>query len=97
MGRRKKIVSPLAKRFIREPSFTLESGRVIESGEVIKISGEHGTKFRFVEHVINSENGAEWIDCFELHQGVVAGWRSFRTDRIKPLPKKRVKKNVKHD
>lgn len=94
MPRKKKVVSPLSKRFVREPSITLESGRVIESGEVIKISGEHGTKFRFLEHVINSENDAEWIDCFELHQGVACGWRSFKKDRIKPIPKKRGRNNV---
>lgn len=91
MGRRKKYVSPIGNKFHRQPSFTLDSGRVIEHGEIIKISGEHGCKFRFLEHVVNKETGAEWIDCFELRQGVASGWRSFRTERIKPLPKKRTK------
>ena len=89
MGRRKKYVSPIQNKFHREPSITLENGRVIESGELIKISGEHGGKFRFLEHVRNIENGAEWIDCFQIERGMVCGWRSFRPDRIKPLPKKR--------
>lgn len=91
MGRRKKYVNPVADKFHREQSFTLENGRVIEHGEEIKIAGEHGCKFKFLEFVRNNENGAEWIDCFELRQGVPSGWRSFRPDRIKPLPKKRRK------
>lgn len=92
MARRKKVVSPLAHKYERHQQYALESGRVIEHGEIIKISGEHGTKFRFLEHVINIDNGAEWIDCFELHQGVASGWRSFKPDRIKPLPKTRRKR-----
>lgn len=93
MARRKKYVDQSPFRYQREPEYTLESGRKIERGEVIKIAGEHGSKFRFLEHVINLDNGAEWIDCFELRNGVASGWRSFRTDRIKPLPRKRMRKN----
>lgn len=89
MARRKKYVDPTAGKYIREPQYVLEGGRVIENGEIIKIYGEHGSKFRFLEHVINTENGAEWVDCFQLQNGLNAGWRSFRPDRIKPLPKKR--------
>jgi hypothetical protein len=44
--------------------------------------------------VVNLENNAEWIDCFELHQGVPSGWRSFKKDRIKLIPKKRRRSNV---
>lgn len=92
MGRRKKFVSPLAHKYQRYDEYTMESGRTIERGEIIKIAGEHGVRFRFLEHVINLENGAEWIDCFELRQGVASGWRAFRPDRIKPLPKTRRRK-----
>lgn len=92
MPRRKKYVSPIQNKFHREQSFTLETGRIIEHGEIVKIVGEHGGKFRFLEHVTNKETGAEWIDCFQLDRGMVSGWRSFRPDRIKPLPKKRTKK-----
>lgn len=89
MGRRKKYVSPVGDKYSRESHYALESGRVIEHGEIIKIDGEHGCKFKFLEHVRNVQNDAEWIDCFELRNGVPSGWRSFRPDRIKPLPKKR--------
>lgn len=94
MGRRKKYVSPIKNKFDRKQEYMLETGRTIEHGETIKITGEHGGKFRFLEHVTNIETGAEWIDCFELHQGIPAGWRSFRCDRIKPLPKKSRTKRI---
>jgi hypothetical protein len=89
MGRRKKYTAPIPDKFHREPRYVMETGRVIENGEIVKIHGEHGSRFRFLEHVVNKENGIEWIDCFEMRQGIVSGWRSFRCERIKPLPKKR--------
>lgn len=91
MARRKKYVDPNAGKYFRQPYYTLDTGRTIEHGEIIKIAGEHGCKFKFLEYVKNNENNAEWIDCFQLHQGISSGWRSFRPDRIKPLPKKRRK------
>lgn len=97
MGRRKKYVSPITNKFSRKQEYVLENGRRIEHGEIIKISGEHGSKFKFLEHVINIENGAEWVDCFQIERGMVSGWRSFRPDRIKPLPKKRARKSVIKD
>lgn len=92
MGRRKKYIDPTQGKYSRTSSFVLEGGRIIETGEIIKIVGEHGSKFKFIEHVINNENNAEWIDCFQLQNGIASGWRSFRPSRIKPLPKKRTKK-----
>lgn len=89
MGRRKKYAPLIPNKYVREQEYTLDTGRTIEHGEIIKISGEYGSKFKFLEHVVNTENGAEWIDCFELRNGVNSGWRSFRPDRIKPLPKTR--------
>lgn len=91
MARRKKSKIANPDSYKRIPHYQLDGGRVIENGEVIKIQGEHGSKFRFLEHVIN-DKGIEWIDCFELRQGVPSGWRSFRPERIKPLPKKRIRK-----
>jgi hypothetical protein len=68
--------------------------RVLVSGEVIKIAGEYGSKFKFDSLVTNKETGAQWVDCFELSKGVVSGWRSFKSDRIKLMPIKRGRKNV---
>ena len=92
MGRRKKVVSPLQDIYNRVPHFTMPDGRVIEKDEIIKIKGEYGGKFKFLEHVTRTDSGIEWIDCFELRGSILCGWRSFRTDRIKPLPKTRRKR-----
>jgi hypothetical protein len=95
MGRRKKVVSPLEYLYDRAPEYTLESGRTITEGEVIKIDGVWGTKFKFKEHVIRTDNGKEWIDCYELEKGVNCGLRSFYPEKIKPIPirKRRNKKS----
>jgi len=85
--RRKPVISPNAHLYHRVPSYTMPDGRIIEKDEIIKIKGEHGGKFKFLEHVTRTDTGVEWIDCFELRGGVLCGWRSFYPDRIKPLPK----------
>ena len=92
MGRRKNVVSPLAHLYHREPTYTTSEGRIIEAGEVIKIKGVWGTKFKFIEYVQRTDDAAkEWIDCYELEKGQLCGHRSFRPELIKPLskPKKR--------
>jgi hypothetical protein len=78
-----------------ERSYEIQVGtRTVLSGEVIKINGEHGAKFKFISLVTNKETGATWIDCFELDKNIVSAWRSFKTDRIKLMPIKRGKNNV---
>ena len=92
MGRKKKVInSPNSHLFLRNESYTLPNGKVVEKNQVIKIQGEWGTKFKFQEHVVRKDTGVEWIDCFELERGVVSVWRSFRPDRIKTVhvPKRR--------
>ena len=95
MGRRKAVKSPLAHLYHRVPHYTMSDGRVIEKDEIIKIKGEHGGKFKFLEHVTRTDSGIEWIDCFELRGGVLCGWRSFYPDRIKPMPISRRKRRKK--
>lgn len=95
MGRRKAVKSPLAYLYDRVPHYTMPDGRIIEKDEIIKIKGEHGGKFKFLEHVTRTDSGIEWIDCFELRGGVLCGWRSFYPDRIKPMPVPRRKRRKK--
>ena len=80
----------------RSPGYTLESGRTISEGEVIKIDGIWGTKFKFKEHVFKTDSGKEWIDCYELEKGVNCGLRSFYPERIRPIPirRRRRKKSI---
>lgn len=68
----------------------LPDGKVIEKGEIFRVSGEYGLKFKF-ESFVTHPNGAEWVDCFEVFRGQAGAFRSFRSDRIKRIPKKRVK------
>ena len=78
-----------------EKSYELQIGsRTLVPGEVIKINGEHGAKFKFLSVVTNKETGSTWIDCFELDKNIVSAWRSFKADRIKLMPIKRGKNNV---
>ena len=68
--------------------------RLVVAGDIIKISGEYGSRFKFDSLVTNRETGSQWIDCFEFSKNSVSACRSFRSDRIKLIPIKRGRKNV---
>jgi hypothetical protein len=76
----------------RVPEIVLPDGKIIVKGDVFKVSGEYGLKFRFDNLVTNLDSGAEWVDCYEIFRGHAGAFRSFKRDRIKRIPKKRVKK-----
>lgn len=78
----------------RLPELILPDGKIIKQGDIFKVSGEYGLRFRFYSLTTNSMTGAEWIDCFEMFRGHAGAFRSFKRDRIKRIPKKRMKKNV---
>jgi hypothetical protein len=92
----KKIIqqSVAETKFFKNPELILEDGKAVYQGDLIKIKGEHGLKFKFHSLTTNTETGAQWVDCFEVFRGQVGAFRSFPSDRIKRIPKKRVKKNV---
>lgn len=64
----------------------------IERGDLIKIVGEYGTRFRFESVTTNPTNGAVWVDCFEMWRGRTGAYRSFSIDRVKRIPKRRPRK-----
>jgi len=64
----------------------------IERGDLIKITGEYGTRFRFESITTNPANGAVWVDCFEMWRGRTGAYRSFSVDRVKRIPKRRPRK-----
>lgn len=91
---RKKAKEVQETIFTREHQITVNN-RIISQGDLIKIDGEHGGKFRFHSLVTNTITGSQWIDCLEMQKGVASAWRSFKTDRIKLIPIKRGRrKNV---
>jgi len=94
MGRRKKVELAPTK-FSRV--YELELGNfTIVRGDIIKIQDEHGRKFKFDSVVTNTETGATWVDCFEVHKLSAGQFCSFRIDRVKRIPTRRGKrrKNV---
>ena len=98
MGRRKKVTLP-ETNFAREYEYAFPNfNDTLKPGDLFKVRGEYGTKFKFASVVTNKETGAQWIDCFEVYRGskgMQSGvQRSFKFDRIKRIPRKRVKKNV---
>jgi hypothetical protein len=63
-------------------------GFPINVGDIIKVHGEWGSKFKFVGVTTNTLTGASWVDCFEIMGGVSSVFRSFKQDRIKRIPKR---------
>jgi hypothetical protein len=89
----RKRVPPKETKFDR--SYELDvNGRILVSGDIIKIHGEYGQRFKFSSFVTNRETGASWVDCFHMDKSTASAWRSFKTDRIKLIPIKRSRKNV---
>jgi hypothetical protein len=66
--------------------FVTPEGFVIAQGDLIKIKGEYGVKFKFYSLTTNINTDAQWIDCFEVFRGQVGAFRSFRTERLKRIP-----------
>jgi hypothetical protein len=91
--RHKRSAAMVESIFSRVPEIVI-GNRTIVAGDIIKIEGEHGGRFKFQSLVTNTKTGSQWIDCFELHKSVVSGWRSFKSDRIKPIPIKRSRRSV---
>lgn len=88
-------VKPKETKFRRV--YDIEIGNfIVSSGDLIRVSGEHGGRFKFHSLVTNIETGVQWVDCFEVHKRSSGAWRSFRTERIKRIPVRRGKrvKNV---
>mgnify|MGYP000323024783 FL=1 len=97
MARRKTtIVSTLTPPPVMfDRVYEMEYGNfTIEKGDLIKVSGEYGMKFKFVSITTNTKTGSSWVDCHEVHRGQTGAFRSFAIDRVKRIPKRRMKKAV---
>jgi hypothetical protein len=93
MTRKRSQTSIVETKFQRTPELPFDNHTIVK-GDMIKVKGEYGMKFKFDNVVTNSETGAIWVDCFETFRGTVGAFRSFKIDRIKRIPKRRIKKNV---
>lgn len=95
---RRKIVKPVESYTTTkfERVYEMQSGNfTIEKGDLIKIQGEYGSRFKFLCITTNSETGATWVDCVEMHRGQPGAFRAFRIDRVRRIPKKRPRKAKK--
>lgn len=90
MGRRKKVKDN--DPFVREEFFITDDGKTVNKGDLIKIRGIWGVKFKFLNYVTNPKNNVSWIDCLQLERGISCAFRSFYPDRVKLIPKKRGKR-----
>ena len=97
MGRPRKVVQakPIGKppvEFSREYEAVLPNGKKIIAGEIIKITGEYGTRFRFDSLTTNVATGVFWVECRELYKGQIGAFRAFYIERVKKLPVRRKKR-----
>jgi hypothetical protein len=86
MARRKKVVVA-PSHFVTEPYMEV-NGFPINAGDIIKVKGEYGTKFKFVGITTNELTGSHWVDCFEIFRGSAQQFRAFKEDRIKRIPQR---------
>jgi len=93
MPRRRNNTEAKPTKFFRFPEIEVD-GFIIEKGDIIKVKDEWGMRFKFDCFVTNTETGAQWVDCFEVHKLRTGCLRSFRLDRIKRIPKRRGKRRV---
>lgn len=86
MGRRKNVVIQ-PTHFVTEPYMEID-GFPINAGDIIKVKGEYGVKFKFVGITTNTKTGASWVDCFEIFRGAAQQFRAFKEDRIRRIPQR---------
>jgi len=65
------------------------NGFEILAGDIIKVSGEYGARFKFVGVTTNERTGSSWVDCFEIIGTVPSVFRSFKQERVKRIPNKK--------
>lgn len=71
--------------FTTEPYMEV-NGFPIKRGDIIKVYGEYGSKFKFIGITTNTVTGASWVDCYEIINGMSSVFRSFKQERIKRIP-----------
>ncbi len=96
MTRKAKFEIPeVAKKFVRQDKIVIDGFEIVR-GDIIKVVGQYGLKFKFDSFVTNTETGATWIDCFEVFRNTPGASRSFKPEMVKRVPQrgKRAKRVV---
>lgn len=84
---RRKVASVASSNFTTVPYLEID-GFTINAGDIIKVRGEYGVKFKFVGVTTNTVTGSTWVDCFEIFRGSAQQFRAFKEDRIKRIPQR---------
>ncbi len=93
MARRKVVTPSVEIPTIFSRVYEMEYGNfTIVKGDLIKVQGEYGTKFKFLSITTNTETGNSWVDCIETYRGQPGPFRSFAIERVRRIPKKRPRK-----
>lgn len=96
MAKKVKYETPdIAKKFVKEDRVIIDGFEIVK-GDLIKVAGQYGLKFKFDGFVTNTATGATWIDCFEVYRNTASQFRSFRLEDVKRIPQrgKRAKRVV---
>ena len=86
--KKRNVVESAPTKFKHEPTYVTPDGFEINQGDLIKIKGEYGVKFKFKHITTNTDTGSFWIDCFEVARGQVGAFRSFHVDKLKRVPQR---------
>jgi hypothetical protein len=94
----------VSDRYLRDDTLTLPDGNIVERGDMFKIRGknsfgvgEWGLTFKFNYVVTDTKSGNVYVECFEMFRGRAGVMRAFPLDRVKRIPKKRVRKRKNVD
>jgi len=79
--------SEIASKFIREHAVIVDGFEIVK-GDIIKVAGQRGLKFKFDSVVTNPESSSTWVDCFEIFRATASQYRSFRVEDIKRIPQR---------
>lgn len=96
MAKKKEYEIPeMAKKFVRQDRMIADGFEIVR-GDIIKIVGQYGLKFRFHSLTTNAETGAVWVDCFEMYRNTASQFRAFSPELVKRIPQrgKRAKRVV---
>lgn len=75
-GKSQPKVDDLGWKFVRSTEWK-HNGRLVDRGTEVSII-RHG-RMKFLEHVVNMDSGAEWVDCVDKNKSI----RSFRPEQVK--------------
>ena len=80
-----KKLDDLGSKFARSIEWK-HNGRLVERGTEVSIVKQG--RMKFLEHVVNMDSGAEWVDCVDKNKSI----RSFRPEQVKRV---HYKKNLR--